>query len=203
MHRGRARRRRRGRFQISEFALKRINPRPASRAHAICARRYTRKAPSPARWNTASGSVGGICLRTTLSKNSVRVSHLCALAGRSSALARGKRDDQPEHDQSSSCPYNFVSHEARPVLIDRNENMLAVPVCPIPSVMMPISIMVMMPVWMVPIVFRYHHGRSLSGQRSSDCRPANHQGQKQCFHSSVAPGQKMHSKPGAQNPSKQ
>jgi hypothetical protein len=169
MHRGRARR---GRFQISEFALKRINPRPLSRAHAICtgpyARRYTRKAPSPTRWNTASGSVGGICLRTTLSKDSVRVSHLCVLAGGSSVLARGKRDDQPEHDQSSSCRYNFLSHEALPVLIDRNENMLAVPVCPIPSVMMPISIMVMMPVWMVPVVFLYYHGRSLSGERSSD-----------------------------------
>ena len=105
--------------------LKRINPRPSSRAHAICTGPFE-KAPSPTRWNTAGGSVGGICLRTTLSKDSVRVSHLCALAGRSSALARGKRGHQPNHDQASSCPYNFISHEARPVLIDRDENMLAV-----------------------------------------------------------------------------
>jgi hypothetical protein len=68
------------------------------------------KAPSPTRWNTASGSVGGICLRTTLSKDSVWVSHLRALAGGSSALARSKSGDQPEHDQSY-CRCNFLSHE--------------------------------------------------------------------------------------------
>ena len=75
---------------------------------AICARPSGK--PSPTRWNTASSSVGGICLRTALSKDSVWVGHLYALAVGSSALARGKRGDQPEHDQSS-CPCNFLSHE--------------------------------------------------------------------------------------------
>src|SRR5271166_2096022 len=86
-----------------------LETREVSGGPAICAR-PSEKAPSPTRWNTASGSVGGICLRTTLSKDSVWVSHLCALAGGPSALARGKRGDQPEHDRSS-CPHNFLSHE--------------------------------------------------------------------------------------------
>jgi len=94
-----------------------LETREVSGGPAICAR-PSEKAPSPTRWNTASGSVGGICLRTALSKDSVWVSHLCALAGGSSALARGKRGDQPEHDRSS-CPHNFLSHELQPRV--RNE----------------------------------------------------------------------------------
>ena len=86
-----------------------LETREVSGGPAICAR-PSEKAPSPTRWNTASGSVGGICLRTTLSKDSVWVSHLCALAGGPSALAPGKRGDQPEHDRSSR-PHNFLSHE--------------------------------------------------------------------------------------------
>ena len=89
--------------------MRKAGERLSSGGPAICAR-PSGKAPSPARWNTASSSVGGICLRTTLSKDSVWVGHLCALAVGSSALARGKRGDQPEHDQSS-CPCNFLSHE--------------------------------------------------------------------------------------------
>src|SRR5260370_17289693 len=87
----------------------RLNRGPSSGTPAICTR-TPEKTPSPTRWDTASGSVGGTCLRTTLSKDSVWVSHLCALAGGSAALARRKRGDQPEHDQSS-CLYNFLSHE--------------------------------------------------------------------------------------------
>jgi hypothetical protein len=178
------------------------DPRPSSGGSLAACTRPSEKTPTPSRWNTASGSVGGICLRTALSKDGVWVSHLCALAGGSSALARGKRGNQPEHEQSY-CPDNFLSHEVRPVLIDRDENMLAVPVCPISSVVMPISITVMMPVWMVPVIFRYYYGCSFSSGCSPDYRPANHQGKKQCLHNSVAPGQEMHSRPGAQNPSKQ
>jgi hypothetical protein len=178
------------------------DPRPSSGGSLAACTRPSEKTLTPSRWNTASGSVGGICLRTALSKDGVWVSHLCALAGGSSALARGQRGNQPEQKQSY-CPDNFLSHEVRPVLIDRDENMLAVPVCPISSVVMPISITVMMPVWMVPVIFRYYYGCSFSSGCSSDCSPANHQGKKQCLHNSVPPGQEMHSRPGAQNPSKQ
>jgi hypothetical protein len=76
----------------------------------ICAR-PSEKAPAPTR-RTASGSGGGICLRTALSKDSVGVDHLRTLAGGSSALARGKRGDQPEHGQFY-CPYHFLSHDSR------------------------------------------------------------------------------------------
>jgi hypothetical protein len=91
--------------------LNRTNPRPSSGALASCAG-PSEKAPAPARRSTASGSRGGICLRTALSKDSVGVGHLRTLAGGSSALARGKRADQHEHGQFY-CPYHFLSHDKR------------------------------------------------------------------------------------------
>src|SRR5271166_1861233 len=48
----------------------------------------------------------------TLGKDSVWVSHLCALAGSSSALARDKRDNQSWQDQSC-CLRNYLSHYKR------------------------------------------------------------------------------------------
>jgi hypothetical protein len=66
-------------------------------------------------------------------------------------------------------------------LIDCDENMLATPVRPISSVMTPISVVVIMPVRVVPVVFPYDHGISFSSN-SSDYGPENKQDQIQCFH---------------------
>jgi hypothetical protein len=70
------------------------------------------KRPCPCETEHASGSGGGICLRTALSKDSVGVGHPRTLAGGSSALARGKRTNQPE-DSQFYCPYHFLSHDRR------------------------------------------------------------------------------------------
>jgi hypothetical protein len=98
-------------FFSLELGRVKTNQRPSSGALAICAR-PSEKTPAPARRNTASGSGGGICLRTALSKDSVGVGHLRTLTGGSSALARGKTGDQPEHGQFY-YPYHFLSHDRR------------------------------------------------------------------------------------------
>jgi hypothetical protein len=56
-------------------------------------------------------------------------------------------------------------------LIDCDKNMLAMPVRPISSVMMPIAVVVLMPVWVVPVIFLYDHGFSFSNGSSSDYGP--------------------------------
>jgi hypothetical protein len=94
-----------------ELDRAKTNRRPSSGALAICAR-PSEKTPAPARRSTASGSGGGICLRTALSKDSVGVGHLRTLVGGSSALARGKRGYQSEHSQFY-CSYHFLSHDRR------------------------------------------------------------------------------------------